>query len=104
VLIESIRLIRAVEDETRHAKLLAQQNARDAIEEARRFGEDRISKSHARAASEVAHLTRAADQKATDQALELASKTANKQATLRARAERRLESAAKLIVERILKS
>lgn len=104
MLLESLKLIHAVEEEIRHAKLLAQQNARDAIEEARRLGEERISRSLARAESEVAHLTRNADHKATEQALELASKTANKQATLRARAERRLDSAAKLIVERIVKS
>ena len=101
--LEAIRVIRAVEEETRHAKLLAWQNARDAIEEARKAGEDGLAKSLARAESEVAHLIRTADQKATEQAKELASKTANRQATLRARAERRLDAAVKLIVERIVK-
>jgi len=101
--LEAVRIIRAVEDETRHAKTLAWQNARDAIEEAHRSGEEGVARSLARAETEIAYLTRVSDQKATELAKDLASKTANKQATLRARAERRLDAAAKLIVERIVK-
>jgi len=102
--LEAIKIIRSVEGETRHAMLLARQNALDAIEEARRAGEDGVARSLARAEVETAHLIRESDHRATEQAKELASKTANRQATLRARAERRLETAVNLIIERIVKA
>jgi V/A-type H+-transporting ATPase subunit G/H len=101
--LDAIKAISAAEDESRQLKLLARQNARDSIEEAQRNGEEAVAKARDYAESEIATLTRATDRKATDQALELASKTANRQATLRARAERRLDAAVSLIIERIVK-
>ena len=100
--LEAIKSISAAEDEARQAKLRAQQNAREAIEEAEKAGREAIASMKIRAESEIAHLKRAADQKAAEQAVELASTTANRQATLRARAEGRLDRAAQLIVERIV--
>jgi hypothetical protein len=75
--------------------------ARESIDEAENAGKAKVASTIARAESEIAHLIRASDQKATEQAKELASKTANRQATLRARAERRLDDA-ELIIERIV--
>ena len=101
--LEALNAVREAEDEARQKKLFAHQKAREEIEEAERAGKAMVAATLARAKSEIEHLTRAADQKAMEQAKELASKTANRQATLRARAERRLDDAVKLIVERIVK-
>ena len=103
MLSEAIKAICAVEDAARRERFLARQNALEAIEEAENAGKKSVARTLARAETEISHLIRASDQKATDQAKELASKTANRQATLRARAERRLDDAVQLIVERIVK-
>lgn len=99
--LEEIMNICSVEDDARQAKQLARQKAGDAVDITTKAGEDTVAATIARAESEIAHLRRVSDQKAADEAEELASTTANRQATMRARAERRLETAAQLIVERI---
>jgi vacuolar-type H+-ATPase subunit H len=100
--LEAIKSISEAEDEARQAKLRAQQNARVMAEDAEKAGKDAVASSIARAESEIAEFLRAADQKAAEQAVELASTTANRQATLRARAESRTDKAAALIIERIV--
>jgi len=94
--------ISQAEQEARQAVSLAQEGANKSIEAAQTAGKDTIASTIARAEVEISHLTRKMDQKAMDEAMELASTTANRQATLRARAERRLDAAAMLIVERIV--
>ena len=101
--LEAMMSICEAEDEARQKTLLAHEKAQEEIAEAEKDGKAAVAKTIARAKSEIEHLTRAADHKATEQAKELASKTANRQATLRARAERRVDDAARLIVERIVK-
>ena len=100
--LDAIKRVSAAEEEARQAKLLAQQKAQLAFEEAEKKGKETIASMSIRAESEIAQLKRAADQKAADQAVELKSTTDNRQATVRARAEGRLDKAAKLIVERIV--
>ena len=102
--LEAIKTICAYEEEARRIKHITLQNAQQSIESVRQAGEEGVARSIARAEVEIAHLMRASDHKATEQALELAEKTANRQATLRARAERRLDDAVKLITERIVKT
>jgi len=97
-----LRVVCAAEDESRQAVLTAKLKAKDAVNEAHAKGKESITLTKQRAKSEIAHLLRVADQKATEQAKELASTTANKLATGRARAERRLDDAATFIVERIV--
>ena len=99
---ELVKTVCDAEEEARQNILFAQQKARVAVAEEERYGQEKIAASVARAQDEIVHLIRASDQKATEQAMELASKTANRQAALRARAERRLDDAVKLIVERIV--
>ena len=99
---EAIELICKTEEEAHQAKMIVQQDARRLVEDAERAGKEKIASTLARADAEIAHLIRMSDQRATQQALELASSNANRQATLRARAERRLDAAAQLIVERIV--
>ena len=100
--LEAIKSIGAAEDEARQAKQLAQQKAQEAIDEAERNGREALSTMNTRAQSEIAMLLRTADQKAAENAIDLASTTANRKATLRARAESRYDKAAGLIVERIV--
>ena len=100
--LEAIKSISAAEDEARQAVLQAQQKAQKSIEEAEKAGKESIASMAQRAELEIAQLKRAADQKAEEQAIELASTTANRQATLRARAEGRIDKAAQLIIERIV--
>jgi len=100
--LEAIKSIGQAEDGARQARLLAQQKARESIEAAEKAGKEAVASTLARAESEIAELKRTSDRNAAEQAQELASKTANRQATLRARAEGRLQKAAQLIVERIV--
>ena len=100
--LEAIKSISAAEDEARLAKSQAIQRAQDAIVETEKNGKESVGAMIKRAETEVAQLIRSADKQAEQQAVELASTTANRQATLRARAEGRLDKAARFIVERIV--
>ena len=100
---EEIDAICLAEDEALQKIQLAKKNASETIQTAQSEGKETIASTLSRAETEIAYFTHTIDQKAMDEAMELASTTANRQATLRARAERRLESVASLIVERIVK-
>jgi len=104
VSLDMLRIICAVEDESRQAILSAKQEARTAMNEVHTSGKESIVSTKERAKSEIAHLLKASDKKATEQAKELASATATKLATGRARAEKRIDDAANFVVERIVKS
>ena len=99
---EAIIAICSAEEEAERGAQLAQRNAREMIENAQKEGKDTVASTVARAESEIAHLMHAIHRKATEEAMELASTTANRQATLHVRAERRLDATAALIVERIV--
>ena len=100
---ETIKSILAAEEAARLAKLEAQQNAKIMIEEAEHAGQATVSAAVEQAQQESAHLIRAAEVKAAGDAEELKSNTENRQATMRVRAEGRLDKAAMFIVERIVK-
>ena len=100
--LEAIKTICAAEEEARQAVLVTRKNAQDAVEATKKAGAEIVTSTITRAESEIAQLTRLVDHKATEGAMALASTTANRQATLHARAERRLEAAAQLIFERIV--
>jgi len=102
MLVEALKMIRAEEEDALLAVSTAQQLAAEQIEEEHRAGEEAVAATLVRAQTEISHLIKALDQKATTEAKELASTTANRQAALRARAERRLDAASKLIFERIM--
>ena len=55
-----------------------------------------------KAAAEVRELRAKSDEKAKQDAIELASDTENRKAAMRARADARMEKAAALIVERVV--
>ena len=102
--LDMLKIVCAVEEESRKAMLIATKRVQDAKNEAQAVGEETVKATLTRAESEIAHLMRASNQKATEAAKELASTTANRLATQRARAERRMDSAVLLIVERIVNS
>ena len=100
---DAIRSICAAEEAARITLDSEREKARAAIMQAKEDGERAIARTLARSESEIAHMIRTSDNMVTEDARELASKTANRQAMIRARAERRLDAAAQLIVERIVK-
>ena len=82
---EAINTVREAEERARQIKLEATQAAAEAIEE-------------------LKSLRSKTDEKATQEAEALAATTKNREATMRTRAEARLDQAASLIVERIVNS
>ena len=99
-----ITSITEAEDAARKEIALARQNARKLISDAETEGSELVSRSVSRAQDEVRALFDAADKKAAENAEELNGTIANRCAALRAHAEARLDSAAALILERIVKS
>ena len=102
LLADSIKLILAAEYEANQVKLIVLNKSKESIEQAKIDGEKTVTATLARAESEIEQLKKASDRKAMEAAAELASSTANKLATMRARAERRLDTVAQRIFERII--
>ena len=100
--LEALKQVIKIEIEAEEKKQEMQKNVQFAIDETVKAGEETIAATLARAEVEVTHLFQATGQKATDEARLLASRTANRQATQRARAERLLDVAADFIYERIV--
>ena len=80
----------------------AKLNARKEIRLAEKNGAAKVDEATERAGVEMKNLMHASDNKAAETALELSSLTANRQAAMRARAERNLDKAASIIADRIL--
>ena len=100
--LEALKQVIKIEIEAEEKKQEMQKKVQFAIDETVKAGEETIKATLARAEVEVTHLFQATGQKATDEARLLASRTANRQATQRARAERLLDVAADFIYERIV--
>ena len=102
MLADSIKQILAAEYEANQVKLIVLNKSKESIEQAKKDGEQSIESTRARAKAEIEHLKKTSDQKAMNSAAELASSTANRLATMRARAEKRLDTVAQRIYERIV--
>jgi len=102
LLAESIKYILAAEYEANQVKLIVLNKSKETIEKAKADGEKSVALTLARAEAEIEQLKQAADRKAMEAATELASSTANRLATMRARAEKRLDTVAQRIFERIV--
>ena len=100
--LKALKIIVAAEEVARQSELETQEKVQQALEATEFTGKEAITATLLNAENEVVHLIRLTDQKATDEAKALASKTANRQAAQRARAERLLEKAAEHILERIV--
>lgn len=102
--LEAIKTVSQAEEKARRIKQEAQAEAKRALSGARAAGEAAIAAAEKKAAEELRGLRKKADEKATEDAAELARSTENKKAAMRVRAEGRLDSAAMLVVERIVNS
>ena len=102
MLADSIKYILAAEYEANQVKLIVLNKSKDSIELAKQEGEESVASSLARAKAEIEQMQKASDRKAMAAASELASSTANRVATMRARAEKRLDTVAQRIFERIV--
>ena len=99
---DSIKYILAAEFEAKQVKSIVLSKSNDAIDQAKLEGEKSVAASLTRAKAEIEQLRKTSDQKAMVDATELASSTANRLATMRARAEKRLDTVAQRIFERIV--
>ena len=102
MLSDSIKYILAAEYEANQVKLIILNKSKETIEQAKAEGEESIKKTLARANAEIEQLKKQSDRKAMESAVELASSTANRIAAMRARAEKRLDTVAQRIFERIV--
>lgn len=99
---EHLKYVIAAEYEANQVKLLVLEKSKESLKQAQVEGEKLVSASLVRAKAEVEALKKASDRKAMEAAAELASSTANRLATMRARAEKRADVIAQRIFERIV--
>ena len=102
--LEAILAITKAEDKTRQLRNDAQAEAKRLIAQAQEDGEASVLAAAKKADEEIAELMRKAEEKAKADASELAQSNENKKAAMRVKAEKRLDKAAELIVERIVNS
>lgn len=102
--LEAITSITEAEESARRIRAEAAAAARKAAADARERGEQRIAEAAKKAEAEVEELAEKTRAQAQADADELAQSTENKKAAMRAHAEARLDKAANLIVERIVKA
>lgn len=102
--LEAIKSITAAEEQSHAALIDAQLAAKKAVADAEKAGLAVIAEARARAEEEVGALMKAAETRAGKSAEELRQSTSNKCAAMSARAEGRLDSAASLIVRRVVES
>ena len=100
--LEAITTISEAEENARRMKAEAAAAAKAAEAVALAEGKAALEAAAQKAASELAELRAKSDEKAREDARQLASDTENKKAAMRARADARLGKAAALIVERVV--
>lgn len=101
--LEAMDAIALAEEKARQIKLSAAQDAKKSIQQAQDAAKIAIAAAEGKADAEVRELKRKADEKATEDAQVLASNTRNRRAAMKARAEKKLDEAVSLVVERIVK-
>ena len=100
---EAINRVAEAEKEAKAVIAAAEQTARQMISDAKAAGKAAVLAAGDKADSTLAELRIQANAAAMDKAAALSRDMENKKAALRARAEARLEQAAALVVERIVK-
>lgn len=101
--IESIVSISETEERARRMKAEAAQSAKKRVADARVKGEELVAEAVRKAETEIAEMGKAAEEQAIASAKSLADNGETKKAVMRARAEKRMDEAVALIVERIVK-
>ena len=102
MLADSLKYILAAEYEANQIKLIILNKSKESLESAQKEGEESVATTLERAKVELEHLRKTSDRKAMEAAAELANSTANRLATMRARAEKRMDIVAQRIFERII--
>jgi V/A-type H+-transporting ATPase subunit G/H len=102
--LETIKLISQTEQTAKELKASAQLESAKMIQSANETGSAAIESAVKRASDEVRQLLSAADEKAKKMTEDLFSENLSRQAAMRAKAEARLDDAARLVVERIVSS
>lgn len=101
---EAIASIAEAEARAKQTAADAEARAKQMIADAETAGKAAVEAACEKADSEVAELRRQADEKAIREANARSSENENLKAALRAKAETKLNKAAKLVVERIVNS
>lgn len=100
--LEALDTIALAEEKARQIKAAAQAEASRSIREAEEAVQTMIDTANSKAEEEIRELVRKADEKAKSDAAILASNTRNREAAMKARAERKMNEVADRIVERIV--
>lgn len=100
---DAIASIAQAEDAAKVAVSYAEAQAKQMAADAEAAGKASIEAAIGKAESEIAELKRRTEQKAQGDAEKLSGTIENRKAVLRAAAEAKLEAAAALVVERIVK-
>ena len=101
--LEALDTIALAEEKARQIRAAAGTEAKKSLQAAEDAVAAMVAAAEDRAETEIRELTRRADEKAKEEAVSLAASTRNREATMRARAGRKLEQVADGIVERIVK-
>ena len=101
---EAINSVVQAENEAKAAVAAAEAKARQMVSDAQTAGKAAVEAAGDKADSALAELRRKADEEAMSKAADLSRDVENRKAALRARAEARLDRAASLVVERIVKN
>lgn len=100
--LDALKSINEAEEKARQMKAEAVSAAKKAVADAENAGLSAIEDAKSKAQFESAHLLKSVEQKAEEEAQELALNTENKKAAMRAHAESRIDEAAAFIVGRIV--
>ena len=101
---EAITSITEAEAQAKAAVVQAEAKARQMLSDAETAGKTAVEAAASKAKSELVELRRQSDERAVQAANGLSVELENKKAALRAKAEAKLDQAAKLVVERIVNS
>ena len=99
---EALETITLAEEKARQIRSAAGTDVKKSLREAEDAAAAMIAAAEERADGEIRELTRKADEKAKEDAAALASSTRNREAAMKAHAERRMDEVAARIVERIV--
>ena len=102
--VETIVAISETEEKARRMKAEAALEAKKRVADAKVKGEAMVEEAIKKAEAEIALLSKESDEEAMAAAKDLAHSGDNKKAVMRARAEKRMDDAVALIVERIVKA
>ena len=100
--LEALDTIALAEEKARQIRAAAQAEAKKALREAEDAVTVMMAAADGKAEAEIKELIRKADEKAKEDAGVLASNTRNRQAAMKARADRKMEQVVDKIVERIV--